>query len=576
MKKIIKNTLAILVKNEQKKFYFFTVINAFISVTDIVFLGLLVLLVGIYTEVDFRFHLPPFISPKLLDPDSIYPALFFLVCFAVKNMLAYITGFFQYRYIYHVALRIAGDNLLHYLNGDYAEYASVDSSVHIQKISQQPIEFCHYVLTGILEMFTEYTLIVFTVIGILWYNATSFLLLLILLLPAVWALAYFNKRRLKSVRLHIRATSEKTMQYLYEALGSYIESNIYNKKEFFSKQYIRYQGLLNKYLSDLNIIKGLPSRFIEVLAIAGFFILVVIHLYFRNTDSVSLVTIGAFTVAVYKIIPGTAKILNISAQIHAYTYTTYDLLKLRPNTINQKENKPEIQPISSIVFDKVVFQYSQQDTQTFVKEPVSFNLRKGDFMGISGASGRGKTTLLNLLLGFLEPASGTIMINGKRTSAAERKLYWKDIAYSRQHPFLIHDSLFKNITLDEGAVKDKQLENATQWAGLNELLNKYHDGIDHVINENGKDISGGQRKRIAIARAFYKEAGLILLDEPFNELDSFSGGLILQHLRLLAKKGKIIVLITHDKESLYCCNKTISLDDLYAKDVDHTYSRVSG
>lgn len=575
MKTIIRNTLSILVNKERKKFYVFTILNAVISIADIAFLGLLVLLVGVYTKADFHLHLPAFIPVKLLDPDSIYPALFFLICFIVKNILAYIAGFLQYRYIYHVALRIAGDNLLCYLDGDYDEYSGTDSSVHIQKISQQPIEFCHYVLIGILQMFTEYTLIIFTVIGILLYNAPSFLLLLILLLPAVLALAYFNKRRLKAVRLHIKTTSEKTMQHLYEALGSYVESNIYNKKEFFSKRYLHYQGLLNKYLSDLTIIKGLPSRFIEILAITGFFILVVIHIVFGNMDAVSLVTIGAFTVAVYKIIPGTAKILNISAQIHAYAYTTHDLLKIRLQEASLSKRKQKPDAVNSIIFREVAYKYSQDKENPAAKKRINLNLKKGDFLGISGASGKGKTTLFNMLLGFLEPTEGTIWINGKKTNAAARKYFWNDVAYSRQHAFLIHDSILKNITLDEDNVQDESLKNAIQASGLKELLEKYPDGVCHVINENGKNISGGQRKRIVLARALYKDAGLMLLDEPFNELDRLSGNILLKHLQTLAKEGKIIVMITHDKESLSFCNKIISLDELYSQDIDHSYSGIS-
>ncbi|MGH2642736.1 MAG: ATP-binding cassette domain-containing protein [Chitinophagaceae bacterium] len=576
MKNILSNTLSILADSERKKFYVFTMLNAIISIADIAFLGLLVLLVGVYTKADFHFHLPPSIPVKLLNPDSIYPALFFLFCFIIKNTLAYIAGFLQYRYIYHVALRIAGNNLLYYLEGDYNEYSGIDSSVHIQKISQQPIEFCHYVLTGILQMFTEYTLIIFTVIGILLYNAPSFLLLLILLLPAVLVLAYFNKRRLKAVRLHIKTTSEKTMQHLYEALGSYVESNIYNKKEFFSKRYIHYQGLLNKYLSDLTIIKGLPSRFIEILAITGFFILVFIHIAFGNSDAVSLVTIGAFTVAVYKIIPGIAKILNISAQIHAYAYTTQNLSKSGLSRSPVLKNTSITERINSVEFKEVVYRYSQDKENSSVKKHINLNLGKGDFLGISGASGKGKTTIFNLLLGFLEPMEGNILINGGKTNEEKRKLYWKDIAYSRQHAFLIHDSILKNITLDEDHVNEERLNTAIYISGLSELLDKYPDGVHHVINENGKNISGGQRKRIVLARTLYKEAGLILLDEPFNELDRNSGTIILKHLQKLTEAGKIVVVITHDKESLSFCNKIISLDELYSQNIDHSYSGISG
>ena len=94
-----------------------------------------------------------------------------------------------------------------------------------------------------------------------------------------------------------------------------------------------------------------------------------------------------------------------------------------------------------------------------------------------------------------------------------------------------------------------------------EMVNQFPEGLNKIITENGKNISGGQQQRVAIARALYKNADLILLDEPFNELDEASETVLLEHFRALAKQGKMVIMITHDKESLGYCNKTISLDE---------------
>jgi ABC-type bacteriocin/lantibiotic exporter with double-glycine peptidase domain len=96
---------------------------------------------------------------------------------------------------------------------------------------------------------------------------------------------------------------------------------------------------------------------------------------------------------------------------------------------------------------------------------------------------------------------------------------------------------------------------------LNELISTFSEGLQKVITENGKNISGGQQQRIALARAVYKNADLILLDEPFNELDEASEILMLEYFQQLAQQGKIVVIITHDKQSLSYCNKIISLDE---------------
>ena len=98
-------------------------------------------------------------------------------------------------------------------------------------------------------------------------------------------------------------------------------------------------------------------------------------------------------------------------------------------------------------------------------------------------------------------------------------------------------------------------------SGLKNFIDSTPGGLNKMIAENGKNISGGQQQRINIARTLYKDAELILLDEPFNELDEESAILLVQHFKEMAKTGKMIILITHDSKSLSYCNKIISLDE---------------
>ena len=95
---------------------------------------------------------------------------------------------------------------------------------------------------------------------------------------------------------------------------------------------------------------------------------------------------------------------------------------------------------------------------------------------------------------------------------------------------------------------------------LEALIGQFAEGLKKVVSENGKNISGGQRQRIAIARALYKDADLIILDEPFNELDEASSILLLHYFKAMAEEGKMIILITHEQKSLSSCNKIISLN----------------
>ena len=165
------------------------------------------------------------------------------------------------------------------------------------------------------------------------------------------------------------------------------------------------------------------------------------------------------------------------------------------------------------------------------------------------------------MLGFLEAECGVILINDVCTKATDRQAFWKNISYVKQQPLLIYDSIFKNITLDENVLNPQKSEEIIRVTGLGELTSKYPEGAYKIITENGKNISGGQRKRVVIARALYKQSDLIILDDPFNELDRASEYALLNYLRKLAHSGKMIILITHNKESLSFCNRIISLDE---------------
>jgi ABC-type bacteriocin/lantibiotic exporter with double-glycine peptidase domain len=192
----------------------------------------------------------------------------------------------------------------------------------------------------------------------------------------------------------------------------------------------------------------------------------------------------------------------------------------------------------------------------------SLTLKKGDMIGISGKSGRGKTTLINLLLGFLSPDSGNISINGQVADAGARREFWKRISYIKQQPFFLHGSVVENIVFEESNYDKKRLNDILNLTGIDQIVHLFPEGLKTVITENGKNLSGGQRQRFILARALYKDFDLLVLDEPFSELDKAAETELLKQLRILADMGKIILLITHNTDAFTFCTGKIQLDDI--------------
>ena len=554
MKEKLKHILHILTPTERKQFWVQIVLNILISIADIGALVFLLLIINFYINNGSNPGID-LLPAWMADRESAALIAMFFIFFSIKNFLGILISNWQFKFIGKVAVRISKEKLDSYLAGDYSEFVNIDSAEHIRKIAFQPFEFCQHILSGIQQIIIQAFLILITVIAIVTFNAKLFLLLFLILLPPVTLVFFFIKRKVSAAKKNIHSANESSIRFLLDALKGYVEGNIYQRNDFFSERFAIARQQFSKYVFTSLSVQSMPGRIIETFAVLGLFILIVIVKWTGVNDSSTLITIGAFMASAYKIIPGIVKIINETTQMKAYDFSIYDLYN--GNNKNEADNFTRSDPIKSLELKNVSFKYKDQS----ILRNLSFCINCRDFVGISGRSGRGKTTVVNLLLGFLTPDKGNILINGNEVSPSEIKKHWPVISYVRQQPFLIHDTILKNITLNEKQPDTPTLDQALKYSGLKDFLTDFPEGVNKLITENGKNISGGQQQRVAIARAIYKNADIVFLDEPFNELDETSAISLVKYFKDLASSGKIVVMITHDSTSLSYCNKIISLDE---------------
>ena len=554
MKEKFQHILQILTPAEKRQFWIQVVFNIFISVADIASLAFLLLIIDFYlsNSIDRLDFLPSW----MIDPRSVSLIALFFILFGIKNLLGILISSAQYKFIGRVALRISQNKLENYQQDSFEGFINIDSSKHIRNIALNPFEFCQHILFGLQQILIQAILILFAITAILLYNAKLFLLILLILLPPVTFVFLYIKKRLTATKKSIQASNERSFQYLLDALKGYVEGNIYQRNDFFHVRFSKARQIFSRDLFESLSVQTMPNRIIETFAVLGLFVLIVIAKWSDINDTSTIITIGAFMAAAYKIIPGMVKIINAMGQMRAYDFSINELETFaeKPKSEDQIRRTGRIYAIQIRNLD---FQY----TYNHVIKNFSLSIKKSDFIGITGKSGKGKTTIFNLLLGFLSPSNGEILINESIVSTKGIKNYWPQISYVRQQSFFIHDTILRNITLEEDGYNKERLESALIISGLNDFIKGSSDGLNKMITENGKNISGGQQQRIAIARALYKNAELILLDEPFNELDEGSTVLLAQHFKEMSTAGKIVVMISHDSKSLSFCNKIISFDE---------------
>jgi ABC-type multidrug transport system fused ATPase/permease subunit len=552
LKKFIAQLFKILNPKEQTRLFIMAGLDLLMGVADVAFLVVLLFIINVYTgSRPSSSNIIYYRSAVMLNPVKVTGI--FLLLFCLKNLIGVWISKKQNEFVYGISSRLSEKNIISYLKGNYIDFVNVDSSRRIRQISQEPIEFSTYILTNFQQVIAQGILIVFSVAAILLYHPVLFVLLLILLVPPVVLLGWLVKQQLRKVRGEVKTNSTKVIQHLQEALGGYVESNIYGRHDFFAGRYQQYQQQMNTNIARQQTLQGISSRFFEVFALLGFFILISINKWYAGSGVIDLLTIGVFMAAAYKIIPGMVKILNSAGQIKTYSFIMDDLAETGATKQETNFKMPPV-VIQRIAFNDVAFSYNKG----VILDGVSFEISRGDMAGISGISGRGKTTIINILLGFLQQDQGKVSINDNIANASDRKAIWPRVAYVKQQSFFINDTVLKNITLSDGDYNQKQLARAINLSGLNAFLKDYPEGVDKQVSEHGKNISGGQKQRIALARALYRDFDLLILDEPFSEMDHDAEQEVLQNMKSLSRDGKIILLITHNRASLNYCNKIIS------------------
>ena len=546
MKQTILYTWKLLLRRERKKFLLLALADLLVNIADILSLAALLFLVRFYIGES---ALPSLFQGRIAADDN-WPVFVFLGIFAGKNALAFIIAKNHYRFSAEVSTRLAQQQLRKYQLGDYKNFVEENEASHIRSIAFQPFEFGQYVLSGLQQLITQCSLVLIAAVAIAWFNAQLFLLLLLVLLPPALLASYLVRRKLRVLRRSITEANQLSFRHLLDALKGWVEGNVYGGNKSLEDRYAASRGWFGRSLFDTVAWQTLPARFIELFAVAGLLGLIVLVRWQGQAGPESFIILGAFLAAVYKIIPGLVKIINTAAQ-----------LKAHGNTVRSLQKSIEIRPaqfkesVHSIRLDNISFHYDQQR----IIQNLNLELERGDFVGISGASGTGKTSLLHLLLGFRTPVSGSISVNNKRSATALQP-YWSAVAYLQQRSFLLNDTILRNITLSDDPVDEERLHTALKISGLDRIIRSLEDGLQHIIAENGKNISGGQQQRLCMARALYKKADVLLLDEPFNELDEKAEQELLQHLSLLAATGTIIVMISHHAASLSYCSKIISME----------------
>jgi ATP-binding cassette, subfamily C, bacterial CydD len=257
-----------------------------------------------------------------------------------------------------------------------------------------------------------------------------------------------------------------------------------------------------------------------------------------------------------------APLRNLAAQFHASAdgaAVAARMLDLSegPAVAAGGASPPDI-ATATIAFEGVAFRYPEHDRDAL--REVDLELRPGETVALVGPSGGGKTTLVSLLLRFAEPSSGRIVV-GRRDLATLDAAAWRSkLAFVPQRPTLFRGTIADNIRLGDPAADDMHVRLAAELAGAHDLVSALPEAYATVVGDGGRPLSTGERRRIAIARAFLRDAPLVILDEPTADLDRASATLVRDAIERL-REGRTVLLVAHRPELATVADRVVVIDE---------------
>jgi ABC-type transport system involved in cytochrome bd biosynthesis fused ATPase/permease subunit len=372
-----------------------------------------------------------------------------------------------------------------------------------------------------------------------------------------WFLA--SRKKLDAISATQKKKYPELISSVLAMFDAFVEINLYQLQKPFIDEFKKTNHDLNQTQVELHALHHRSGRLLE--AIVGIVLCVVLALAMANTFKVHLVAIAtAYVVGGLRLIPSINKMMAGVLQIKTNQFVQHELMEHLSLIDLQHHLHPAVLPIDEPLHVKnVTFQYPGRNV---LMHDVNLRIEPGEKVALVGVSGAGKSSFLMLLLGFLKPTAGSFEMNEINSHYQK----WKSLfAFVPQNPILFPGSIASNICLhnSEDDASLQRAERALHQVGLWNWVNELPQGIHTSIGPNGIQISGGQRQRLAMARALFMERSIIVMDEPTAQLDAHAAEQLIQ---LVTQLPITVILATHQLHLLTrfdvvyeIKNKTVSI-----------------
>lgn len=566
MLKMIRELLTLLNKRQRKQFYILQVLVVLMAFTELLGIASIAPFMALVGDI------------SLVEKEGIYSTLYqlsgftnpmdflFYVGVAVLFTLAFstiISMFTVWRlslFGAKVGVEIADQLYTHYMQQDWLFHAGGSSAQLTKQVSTEAIRVTNGIIQPLMHLNAKIVLAAFIALSILVYDSITAIFGLLLFMGAYLVLYRIVRKRLQVNGKNLSKVATERFRLMNEGFGGIKDVLLLNRHHDFIEQFQK-SGKIFAYAQGTNIsISQVPRYFMELIAFGAMIslVLLLIKLHKGNLGAV-LPILAVYALAAFKLLPALQQIYSsitqIKANAAAFESIKNDLtLSLKkPQVLTDEIIEDHLSLKEKIILNNITFSYPNK------LNPAISNLNMvipvNSVIGIVGASGSGKSTTIDLLLGLLTPQQGEMYIDNIRITETNVRTWQNTLGFVPQSIYLSEGTIAENIAfgLPTKDINLDQVNNAIKLANLTELVNQLPDGVHTKVGERGVQLSGGQRQRIGIARALYNEAEVLVFDEATSALDGITEKIIMDAIHNFSGK-KTIIMIAHRLKTVRKCD----------------------
>lgn len=479
-----------------------------------------------------------------------YVALGICGIYIVKNIYLGIMQNCILKFSYNIRMNIAVKLLTTYMGESYTFHLGKNIAELQRSLTTDASQFMLFI-NATLQLMAEAA--VCLAIGLYLFDTSHSITVVVagLLIFCVGIFSLVSKKVSTKLGLQNQTYNAKLFQWINQSLGGIKEIKVLHREKYFIDVYKKNYKKLIRSAKNNELLAAIPKYIVEAVSISGLLLAVVVKIFFGRREIAAFIPqLSAFAVAAFRLLPSVGKI-NAYVNSIMYSVPSVDLIYRDLKEIencNHIKFTPQDKRESFSFNDSIKVRnltYFYPNTENPVLQNVSLEIKKGETVALIGASGAGKTTLADIILGVLEPQKGDVMLDG--VSIYENMELWhSQLGYIPQTIYLSDDTIKNNVAfgiatekIDENAVRE-----ALRKAQLLQFVENLDEGMDTFVGDRGVRLSGGQRQRIGIARALYHDPEILVLDEATSALDQETESAVMESIEKL-KGTKTIIIIAH-------------------------------